>query len=72
MSNVLKLMFVIAKWSKGIRHSRALIAVAILTSFIAGVGYTLLIALIKGMLAGGSLSQAKVIWPFVTQIASGR
>lgn len=66
MSNLLKLLFVIARWSKGIRHSRALIAVAILTSFIAGVGYTLLIALIKGALADGLLSQAKVIWPFVT------
>lgn len=65
MSNLLKLMFVIAKWSKGIRHSRALIAVAILTSFIAGVGYTMLIALIKGALADGLLSQSNVIWPFV-------
>src|ERR1044072_2227171 len=66
MSNFLKLMFVIARWSKGIRGSRVLICVAILTSFIAGAGYTLLIALIKGVLADGLLSQAKVIWPFVT------
>jgi putative ATP-binding cassette transporter len=66
MSNLLKLVFVIAKWSKGIRHSRVMITVAILTSFIAGVGYTLLIALIRGALAGSLLSQPKVIWPFVT------
>ncbi|HEY6804841.1 MAG TPA: cyclic peptide export ABC transporter [Pyrinomonadaceae bacterium] len=65
MSNFIKLMSVIAKWSKGIRHSRVMIAVAILTSFIAGVGYTLLIALIKGALSGGLLSQSRVIWPFV-------
>jgi len=65
MSNLLKLIFVIARWSKGIRHARIMIAVAILTSFIAGVGYTLLIALIKGALADGLFSQAKVIWPFV-------
>ena len=65
MSNLLKLMVVIAKWSKGIRHSRTLIVLAIVTSFIAGVGYTMLIALIKGALADGLLSQPKVIWSFV-------
>ena len=65
MSNLLKLMVVIAKWSKGIRHSRALIVLAIVTSFIAGVGYTMLIALIKGALADGLLSQPNVIWSFV-------
>ncbi|HXQ69080.1 MAG TPA: cyclic peptide export ABC transporter [Pyrinomonadaceae bacterium] len=65
MSNLLKLMSVIAKWSKGIRHSRTMIAVAILTSFIAGVGYTLLIALIKGALADGLLASPNVIWSFV-------
>jgi len=65
MSNLLKLMAVIAKWSKGIRHARALIVVGILTSFSAGVGYTALIALIKGALADGLLSQTNVIWPFM-------
>ena len=65
MSNLLKLMSVIAKWSKGIRHSRMMIAVAIVTSFIAGVGYTMLIALIKGALADGLLSSPNVIWSFV-------
>ena len=65
MSNLLKLMGVIAKWSKGIRHSRTLIVVAILTSFVAGVGYTALIALIKGALTDGLLSQPNVIWSFV-------
>lgn len=65
MSNLLKLMFVVAKWTKGIRHSRALIAIAVLSSFIAGVGYTLLLTLIKGALAGDLLSQGNAIWPFV-------
>jgi putative pyoverdin transport system ATP-binding/permease protein len=65
MSNLLKLMAVIARWSKGIRHSRKLIALAIVTSFIAGVGYTMLIALIKEALADGLLSAPNLIWPFV-------
>src|SRR5215213_1839737 len=65
MRNLLKLMCVIGKWSKGIRHSRTTIALAIVASFLAGVGYTMLIALIKTALSGGLLSQSKVIWTFV-------
>ncbi len=65
MSNLLKLMSVVAKWSKGIRHSRTMIVLAVLTSFIAGVGYTMLIALIKGALADGLLSKPNLIWSFV-------
>ena len=65
MSNLLKLMSVIGKWSTGIRYSRLMIVAAIITSFIAGVGYTLLIALIKSALAGGSLTKPALIWSFV-------
>jgi putative ATP-binding cassette transporter len=42
-----------------------MIAVAVLTSFLAGVGYTLLIALIKSSLSGGLFAQSKLIWSFV-------
>jgi len=65
MGKLLKLMYVIGKWSKGIRHSRKMIAVAILASFLAGVGYTMLIALIKTSLSGGLRSDSKLIWTFV-------
>lgn len=65
MGNLLKLMYVIGKWSKGIRHARTMIVLAVLTSFLAGVGYTLLIALIKRALSGGLTSEPKLIWMFV-------
>ena len=66
MSNLLKLMSVIGKWSKGIRHSRTMIVLAVLTSFLAGVGYTMLIALIKRALESGFSSQSNLVWMFVT------
>ena len=65
MSNLLKLMSVIGKWSKGIRHSRTMIVLAVLASFLAGVGYTSLIALIKSALQGGLTSRPNLIWMFV-------
>src|SRR5687767_15157153 len=65
MRNLLKLLSGVGKWSRGIRHARILIALAILTSFLAGVGYTMLIALIKGALGDGFSSQAKPVWSFV-------
>jgi putative ATP-binding cassette transporter len=65
MGNLLKLMRVIGKWSKGIRHSRTMIVLAVLSSFLAGVGYTMLIALIKGFLGDGFTSQPKLVWTFV-------
>lgn len=65
MGNLLKMMYVIGKWSKGIRHSRKMIVFAIFTSFLAGAGYTMLIALIKKALADGLFSQPKLIWSFV-------
>ena len=65
MGNLLKLMYVIGKWSKGIRHSRKLIALAVLTSFLAGVGYTVLIALIRKALGGGLTTQPGLVWTFV-------
>src|SRR5215211_3778111 len=65
MANLLQLVYVIARWSKGIRRSKSMIAVAVLTSFLAGVGYTLLIALIKRSLSEGLFSQPRLIWAFV-------
>ncbi|HET6852866.1 MAG TPA: cyclic peptide export ABC transporter [Pyrinomonadaceae bacterium] len=65
MANLLKLVYVVARWSKGIPRSRSLIAVAVVTSFLAGVGYTLLIALIKRSLSEGLFAQSKLIWTFV-------
>src|SRR5688500_8441468 len=65
MANLLKLMYVIGKWSKGIRHARTMIALAIFTSFLAGVGYTMLIALIKRALADGLLTEASLAWSFM-------
>ena len=61
----MQLMYVIGKWSKGIRHSRSLIVLAIVSSLLAGVGYTLLIALIKQALSGGLQTQSNLIWTFV-------
>lgn len=65
MRNLFKLMQVIGKWSKGIRHSRKLIVLAVGTSFFAGVGYTMLIALIKRAIGAGLTSQSKLTWTFV-------
>ncbi len=67
MRNLLKLMQVIGKWSKGIRHSRKLIVLAVATSFLAGVGYTTLIALIKRAVGDGLTGAAPsgLTWTFV-------
>lgn len=65
MGNLLKLMYVLGKWSKGIRHSRTLIALAVVSSFLAGVGYTLLIALIKNALSDGLFARPGLIRTFV-------
>ena len=65
MGNLLKLLGVIGKWSKGIRHSRTMIVAAVLTSFLAGVGYTMLIAVIKKALDGGLTSEPNLLWMFV-------
>jgi len=65
MRNLVKIIRIVGKWSKGIRHSRTMIVCAVLTSFLAGVGYTMLIALIKKAVADGLLAQGKLIWTFV-------
>ena len=65
MRNLLKIISILGKWSKGIRHSRTMIVCAVITSFLAGVGYTMLIALIKRALTDGLLAQGKVVWTFV-------
>ena len=57
-------MYVIGKWSKEIRHSRTMMVLAVLTSFLAGVGYTMLLALIKRALSEGL--QPNMVWTFVT------
>lgn len=65
MRNLLQLIYVIGKWSKGIRHSRSLIVLAIVSSLLAGAGYTMLIALIRSALSDGLLIQSNLIWMFV-------
>ena len=65
MKNLIQLTYTIAKWSKGLRHSRSMMIVAIAASFVAGVGYTLLVALIKQLLTDGSVTQTTTIWSFV-------
>jgi len=64
MKNLLQLVYVMARWSKGIRLSKSMIALAILTSLLAGFGYTMLIALIKGILAGGLSAGSRPAWEF--------
>lgn len=64
MKNLLQLLSVILNWSKGIRHAKVMVALATLSSFLAGVGYTGLIALIKTILSDGLLSEPRLIWTF--------
>lgn len=64
MKNLLQLTFTIAKWSKGIRKARSLMLVAVLASFLAGIGYTLLVALTKQILTSGLIIEARTIWAF--------
>src|SRR5215470_11658001 len=65
MKNLIQLTYTIAKWSKGLRNSRSLLLVAIAASFLAGVGYTLLVALVKQILTDNSFTQTRTIWTFV-------
>ena len=65
MRNLLQIIYVVGKWSKGIRHSRTMILLAVFTSFLAGVGYTMLIALIKRAVADGQIAQPGLAWSFV-------
>jgi putative ATP-binding cassette transporter len=64
MKNLIQLIFVIAKWSKAIPRSRTIILLAIIASFLAGVGYTILIALTKRILAETVFSQTQLISAF--------
>jgi putative ATP-binding cassette transporter len=64
MKNLLQLIQVVARWSKGIRRSRSLIALAIGFSFLAGVGYTLLIALTKRLLSESAASRPQFVLTF--------
>ncbi|HKR12257.1 MAG TPA: cyclic peptide export ABC transporter [Pyrinomonadaceae bacterium] len=65
MRNLIQLTYTIAKWSKGLRHSRSMMIVAIVASFLAGIGYTLLVALIKQILTDGSFTKSTAIWTFM-------
>jgi len=65
MRNLLQLISILGRWSKGIRHSRKLIALAVFTSFLAGVGYTMLLAVIKKAVSEGLSSQPNLVWMFV-------
>ena len=65
MNNLIQLTYTIGKWSKGLRHSRSMMIVAIASSFLAGVGYTLLVALTKQVLTGGLFTQVSNIWTFI-------
>jgi putative ATP-binding cassette transporter len=65
MRNLFKLVKIVGKWSQGIRRSKSLIALAVVTSFLAGVGYTMLIALIKRAIGDGLASQSSLTWVFV-------
>jgi putative ATP-binding cassette transporter len=65
MKNLIQLTYTIAKWSKRIPKSRRLMIVAVLSSFLAGVGYTLLVALTKQILTAGLFAQARTIWTFM-------
>jgi len=65
MKNLLQLAYTVSKWSRGIRHSRSLMIVAIVASFLAGAGYTMLVALTKQLLTGGLFTQASTKWLFV-------
>ncbi|HEX8557937.1 MAG TPA: cyclic peptide export ABC transporter [Pyrinomonadaceae bacterium] len=64
MTNLLQLIQVVARWSKGIPRSRGIIAFAIAFSFLAGVGYTLLIALTKRLLSESGSSRPQFALTF--------
>ncbi|HEX5603000.1 MAG TPA: cyclic peptide export ABC transporter [Pyrinomonadaceae bacterium] len=64
MKNLFQLIFVIAKWSKAIPRSRTTILLAIVSSFLAGVGYTILIALTKKILSESLFLQTQLISKF--------
>ncbi|MFL6282404.1 MAG: cyclic peptide export ABC transporter [Pyrinomonadaceae bacterium] len=64
MKYIFRLIQVVAKWSEVIRLSRGLIALAILASVLAGIGYTMLIALIRDILSQGLSSRPGDFWRF--------
>ena len=64
MKKLIHLIYVISKWSSGIRHSKTIIALAILSSVLAGTGYTLLIAFVKRLLSEGFSSDSLLVWQF--------
>ena len=64
MRQLFQLFSVIFSWSKGLRHSRAMMILVIVTGLLTGVGNTMLIAVINAALSDGQFSRTKLIWTF--------
>ncbi|MBZ5505191.1 MAG: cyclic peptide export ABC transporter [Acidobacteriia bacterium] len=61
MKDILHLFFVLLRWSKGVRGSRAKVVVAIVTGSIAGFGSTGLIAVANAVLSSGGASRRMAV-----------
>jgi hypothetical protein len=55
MGNVIRIVSVLLRWSKGVRRSRTMILSAAISDAIAGLGSTALIAVINAFLARRSI-----------------
>lgn len=64
MKNLVKFFSIVLHWSRGIHRARIIIFLATVSSFLAGTGYTTLIALIKTLLSDRSFSRPGLIWTF--------
>jgi len=62
MKNLIQLGLIIARWSKGIPRARTMIMLAIVCSALAGVGYSMLIALVKNLVSSGA--RPNMTWMF--------
>lgn len=65
MRTLWQLLSVLLDWSKGVKSSRSMILLASLAGVIAGLGSTVLIALINTVLAGGGVPRAALVWQFI-------
>lgn len=64
MKHLFQLIRVVIHWSKGVRRSRSMVALAVGFSFLAGLGYTLLIALTKRILSESGASRSQFVLTF--------
>ncbi|MET0645778.1 MAG: cyclic peptide export ABC transporter [Pyrinomonadaceae bacterium] len=64
MKNLLQLLSVVLGWSREIPRARAVVALATVSSLLAGIGYTGLIALVKTILSDGLTSEPRTMWTF--------